>query len=167
MCVAIIRNKGQTMWRKQARTEKGITDSLCCPPETNTALEINHKPVRFFFFKKDYPGGPIVKNLPANARDIRLIPSPGRFHIPQSSQAQASQWVSPHSRAHALQQEEPVQWEAHARKPLDKNFVFINYKNMIGKRGNALVSVEAWGLNPVCWVDPPSPLPLIPPQGPE
>ena len=26
---------------------------------------------------KDFPGGPVVKNLPFNARDVELIPGPG------------------------------------------------------------------------------------------
>ena len=30
----------------------------------------------------DFPGGPAVKNLPANAGDMGLIPDPGRFHMP-------------------------------------------------------------------------------------
>ena len=32
----------------------------------------------------DFPGGPVVKNPPANAEDTVLIPGPGRFHMPQS-----------------------------------------------------------------------------------
>ena len=31
----------------------------------------------------DFPGGPVVKNLPANAGDTDSIPSPGRFHVPE------------------------------------------------------------------------------------
>ena len=31
----------------------------------------------------DLPGGPVVKNLPANARDAGSIPGPGRSHMPQ------------------------------------------------------------------------------------
>ena len=31
----------------------------------------------------DFPNGPVVKNLPADAGDIGLIPGPGRFHMPQ------------------------------------------------------------------------------------
>ena len=31
---------------------------------------------------EDFPGGPVVKNLPANAEDMGLIPDPGRFHMP-------------------------------------------------------------------------------------
>ena len=30
----------------------------------------------------DFPGGPVVKDLPANARLIDLIPGLGRFHMP-------------------------------------------------------------------------------------
>ena len=29
-----------------------------------------------------FPCGSVVKNLPANAGDIGLIPGPGRFHMP-------------------------------------------------------------------------------------
>ena len=29
----------------------------------------------------DFPGGPVVKNLPANAGDTDSIPGPGRFHV--------------------------------------------------------------------------------------
>ena len=31
----------------------------------------------------DLPGGPVVKNPPARARDVGLIPDWGRFHRPQ------------------------------------------------------------------------------------
>ena len=30
---------------------------------------------------KDFPGAPVVKNPPAKAEDIGLIPSPGRSHM--------------------------------------------------------------------------------------
>ena len=33
----------------------------------------------------DFPGGPVVKNLPANAWDMGLMPGMGRFHMLQSS----------------------------------------------------------------------------------
>ena len=29
-----------------------------------------------------HPGGPVVKNLPASAGDMGLIPGPGRSHMP-------------------------------------------------------------------------------------
>ena len=32
-----------------------------------------------------FPGGPVVKNLPANAGDMGSIPAPGRSHMLQSS----------------------------------------------------------------------------------
>ena len=32
----------------------------------------------------DYHGGPVVKNPPANAGDVGLIPGPGRSHMPGS-----------------------------------------------------------------------------------
>ena len=33
----------------------------------------------------DFPGGTVVKNLPANARDMGSIPGPGISHMPQSN----------------------------------------------------------------------------------
>ena len=32
-----------------------------------------------------FPGGPVVKNLPANAGDTGSIPDPGRSHMPQGN----------------------------------------------------------------------------------
>ena len=33
----------------------------------------------------DFPGGTVVKNLPANAGDMGSIPGLGRFHTPRGS----------------------------------------------------------------------------------
>ena len=33
----------------------------------------------------DFPGGTVVKNLPANAGDTGSIPGPGRFHMLRSN----------------------------------------------------------------------------------
>ena len=43
----------------------------------------------------DFPGGPVVKNLPANAGDMGLIPSPGRFHMPWGNSAHVPQVLKP------------------------------------------------------------------------
>ena len=32
-----------------------------------------------------FPGGPVVKNLPASGSDMGLIPASGRFHMPQGN----------------------------------------------------------------------------------
>ena len=34
---------------------------------------------------EDFPGGAVVKNLPANAGDTGLSPGLGRSHMPQSN----------------------------------------------------------------------------------
>ena len=36
-------------------------------------------------FYWDFPGGTVVKNLPANAGDTGSSPGPGRSHMPQSN----------------------------------------------------------------------------------
>ena len=41
-----------------------------------------------------FPSGSVVKNPPANAGDMGLIPGRGRFHMPRSNQAHASQLLS-------------------------------------------------------------------------
>ena len=84
--------------------------------------------------KGGFPGGAVVKNPPANAGDMGLSPGPGRSHMLWSNWARAPQLLSLRSRArepqllslsattteahmpraHALQQEKPPQWEAHA-----------------------------------------------------
>ena len=35
--------------------------------------------------EEDFPGGAVVKNPPANAGDMGLIPGPGRPHLPWSN----------------------------------------------------------------------------------
>ena len=37
------------------------------------------------FHCRDFPGGALVKNPPANAGDTGLIPGPGRSHMPWSN----------------------------------------------------------------------------------
>ena len=83
-----------------------------------------------------FPGGAVVKNTPANAGDMGLIPGLGRSHMPQSNQAHVPllslrsrarepQLLSPRAttteaqepRACAPQQEKPPQWEAHSPQP--------------------------------------------------
>ena len=41
-----------------------------------------------FLFKNnylDFPGGPVIKNPPANTGDMGLSPGPGRSHMPWSN----------------------------------------------------------------------------------
>ena len=36
-------------------------------------------------YSEGFPGGAVVKNLPANARDMGSSPGPGRSHMPWSN----------------------------------------------------------------------------------
>ena len=45
----------------------------------------------------DFPGGPVVKNMPANAGDTGSILDLGRSHVPRSSQVSVSQLLSSHT----------------------------------------------------------------------
>ena len=44
---------------------------------------------------RDVPGGPVVKNSPANAGDTGLIPGLGRSHMPRSNQTRVPQPLNP------------------------------------------------------------------------
>ena len=35
--------------------------------------------------RKDFPGGAVVKNPPANTGDMGSIPGPGKSHMPQNN----------------------------------------------------------------------------------
>jgi len=68
----------------------------------------NIKPREVKIIDRDFPGGPVVKNLPCNARDISLIPSLGRSHMPHSKYARAKQLLSLRSGALELQLWKPM-----------------------------------------------------------
>ena len=60
----------------------------------------------------DLPGGPVNKNLPANAGDTGLIPGLGRFHVLQGNWAHVPQLLTLCPKTIAPQQEKPLQWES-------------------------------------------------------
>ena len=45
------------------------------------------KNVSYFYLKpnRDFPGGAVLKNPPANAGDTGSSPGPGRSHMPRSN----------------------------------------------------------------------------------
>ena len=45
-------------------------------------------------FLREFPGGAVVKNPPANAGDTGSIPGPGRSHMLRSNEARAPQLLS-------------------------------------------------------------------------
>ena len=55
-----------------------------------------------------FPGGPVVKHLPASAKDTGSIHGPGRFRMPWRSSARVAQLLSLSSRAHEPQLLKPV-----------------------------------------------------------
>ena len=63
-----------------------------------------------------FPGGAVVKNLPANAEDTGLSPGQGRSHMPRSNSAHAPQLLSLRSRAREPQllSQRATTTEAHA-----------------------------------------------------
>ena len=45
--------------------------------------------------QRNFPGGPVVKDLPVEAGDTSFIPGPGRLHMPRGNKACMSQLLSP------------------------------------------------------------------------
>ena len=77
-------------------TKKSPTDSMCCVNKmvlslflkfSAATLHFSHSESAFTFLKEsghwNFPGGPLVKNLPAHAGDMGSIPGLGGFHTPQ------------------------------------------------------------------------------------
>ena len=67
--------------------------------------------------KPDFPGGAVVKSLPANAGDMGSIPAPGGYHMPRSNQARKPQLLSLRSRAREPQLLSPCATTTEARAP--------------------------------------------------
>lgn len=44
---------------------------------------------------QDFPDGPMIKNLPANARGTGLVTGQGRFHMQQASYTHVPQLLIP------------------------------------------------------------------------
>ena len=83
---------------------KGERHSCCtqCPPHRNAvsvlerdksldlAILFPGQPTNFEKLRRKevsggFPGGSVVKNLPADAGDTGSIPDPGRFHVPRGN----------------------------------------------------------------------------------
>ena len=64
-----------------------------------------------------FPGGSLLKNLPANAGDTGSIPGPGSSHMPQSNEACAPQLLTLCSRAPEPQPLSPCATATEASAP--------------------------------------------------
>ena len=93
--VGVLSSRG-IAWLLQ-ETSKQANSRLTASDETLGSLRMHYG---------DFPGGTVVKNLPANAGDTGLTHNLGRFHMPQGNWARAPQLLKPaHPRARALQRE--------------------------------------------------------------
>ena len=65
----------------------------------------------------DFPRGPVVKNPPTKGRTHGFDPWFRKMPCAERQLSLGATSTEPmHSRAHALQQEKPLQWEAHTPK---------------------------------------------------
>ena len=69
----------------------GAHNSILVSEEQSSFQNIIKPSVQNF---QGFPGGSEVKNLPANAGDVGLIPGPGRFHMSWSNKAHVPQLLS-------------------------------------------------------------------------
>ena len=70
--------------------------------------------------ERDFPGGAVVRNPPANAGDTGSSPGPGRSHMPWNNSARAPQLLSLRSRAHKPQLLSPRAITTEAHMPRDR-----------------------------------------------
>ena len=63
-----------------------------------------------------FPGGSVVKNLPANVGDMGSIPGLGRSHMPQSNEVQVPQLLSPGTAT--IEPSGSNCWRLHAVEPV-------------------------------------------------
>ena len=68
-----------------------MSDSFETPMTVAHKAPLSMRFPRQEYWSGDFPGGPVVKILPVNARDMDAIPGLGRSHMPQSNQACAPQ----------------------------------------------------------------------------
>ena len=80
---------------------------------------------------RGFPGGSVVKNLPASAGDMGSILCPGKSHLPSSNQPHAPQLLSSRSRAHTPQLLKPAhpkvcapqrEQPRHKERPAHRNY---------------------------------------------
>ena len=75
--------------------------SMLPPLRVGHPEKITEVPSAYFFThkkgQKDFPGGTVDKNLPANAGDTGSIPGRGKFHTLRSNQACVPQLQSLHA----------------------------------------------------------------------
>jgi len=62
--------------------------------------------------RRDFPGGPVVKDLPANIRDLGSSPGPGISHMLWGSYACVPQPLNPVGKKPVLHSKRPPQREA-------------------------------------------------------
>ena len=86
--------------------------------------------------KENFPGGPLVKNPPANAGHIGLIPDPGRSpHASEQLSPCATTAEARAPRAGAPQQEKPPQREACAPQLESSSWSLPLEKALLKQRG--------------------------------
>ena len=91
--------------------ELSLMDRLSLHQRANASIHISQWLPNNQDTIPDFAGGPVVKNVSANAGDTGSVSDPGRFRTQRGNKIHAPQLLSRNSRALALQQEKPPQGE--------------------------------------------------------
>ena len=75
--------KTQYWWRSSS--PQSDLESQCNLNQNPSIFFVEINPLIKKFMWRDFPGCPVVKNLPANAEDVGLILDPGRSHMLRGS----------------------------------------------------------------------------------
>ena len=105
-------------WEPLPLAANGVKKDSCTDRQKDKGGHLEEGPwARYFFTSssrgcRGYPGGPVVKNLPANVGDTGSIPSSGRFpHALQGDETHAPQLLSPHTNKRSHCNEKPATGE--------------------------------------------------------
>ena len=74
---------GKKKIKRQMKNGEKIWQRINFPNASQEQLLINEKNQQSY--GRNFPGGAVVKNLPANAGNTDVIPGPGRSHMPWSN----------------------------------------------------------------------------------
>ena len=79
-------------WGQQAQVKQAVPEnaqeltSAFCPDQGSLHhARCSQSVLPSLYLHRDFPGGPVLENPPANAGAMGLIPCPGRPHMPRSN----------------------------------------------------------------------------------
>ena len=75
----------QNLWDAAKAVLRRKLIAIQCHFKKQEKSQINNLTLHLKQLERDFPGGAVVKNLPANAGDMGSSPGPGRSHMPRNN----------------------------------------------------------------------------------